>query len=528
MRPLYAIQFEVAPRDSSPQLDVTDEVLRSVASWIAEWYLFRKRSQIVFPIGGGRIAPVHDHEVVVSRALSAKGEVSHCLVSWSYPDDLDGNLLWHTRCEISTFNGLTEFSLQLLLESIQFYIAPVDFNLKRPRVVATLLRQFACVHGDTRLSMEPRGLSAESVPKFVQTRLLSSSRRLPIVMVSRTSLSDKWLVDPGELADRLAGIAEVYVLDDKWAGYALSEEVGKLYSCYNGAVRLYWPNFSLTEAPYSPVYLPERATYLGSRLIENIFRQLAAISAFRFLPGPVTVDALESLQTERANELDLLKKAAHDSNDYGQLLELSDEENRQLRDKAQQLEKDNEDLRTRLQLSQENLKSIWQAQEPEDQAASDEIIRSEDEPELENVEAAVCAAQLKFGDTLLFQESAFESANDSPFKQPKKVLHALLAMHEVCLAWRQSRKTKTPIGTWEQQFIKKGLTYKARESMTSKGKWAEEYETVYKGNKVSIEQHLALGKAGPDTCLRIHFYVDEDSQKFVVAHVGRHKTNTSS
>jgi hypothetical protein len=197
MRPLYAIQFEVAPRDSSPQLDVTDEVLRSVASWIAEWYLFRKRSQIVFPIGGGRIAPVHDHEVVVSRALSAKGEVSHCLVSWSYPDDLDGNLLWHTRCEISTFNGLTEFSLQLLLESIQFYIAPVDFNLKRPRVVATLLRQFACVHGDTRLSMEPRGLSAESVPKFVQTRLLSSSRRLPIVMVSVYTRCNSWsLISP--------------------------------------------------------------------------------------------------------------------------------------------------------------------------------------------------------------------------------------------------------------------------------------------------------------------------------------------
>ena len=74
-------------------------------------------------------------------------------------------------------------------------------------------------------SLEPRGISAPRVPEFVRGRLLSKSRRLPIVLVSRTAVFDKWLVDPAELADRLAGIAEVNVLDDKWAGYALSDEV---------------------------------------------------------------------------------------------------------------------------------------------------------------------------------------------------------------------------------------------------------------------------------------------------------------
>ena len=51
-------------------------------------------------------------------------------------------------------------------------------------------------------------------------------------------------------------------------------------------------------------------------------------------------------------------------------------------------------------------------------------------------------------------------------------------------------------------IFEKGLDYKSRESMTSKGKWGEEYETFYNGKKVSIEQHLALGKGGPDTCLK--------------------------
>jgi len=62
--------------------------------------------------------------------------------------------------------------------------------------------------------------------------------------------------------------------------------------------------------------------------------------------------------------------------------------------------------------------------------------------------------------------------------------------------------------------------------MTSTGKWADEYEMSYKGKRVSIEPHLALGKGGPETCLRIHFYADEQDKRFIVAHVGRHKTNT--
>ncbi len=33
---------------------------------------------------------------------------------------------------------------------------------------------------------------------------------------------------------------------------------------------------------------------------------------------------------------------------------------------------------------------------------------------------------------------------------------------------------------------------------------------------------------GPEACLRIHFFIDDEASKFVVAHVGRHKTNTKS
>jgi len=526
MRPLYAIQFEVIPQGSMSSGELSTEVLRTIGSWVSEWYLMRKTTRIDFPVEGGTVRPRSGHEVTVSRNLSSNAQVSHSTVSWSYPDENDGNILWHSRCEISEFDGLVEFSLQLLLDSIQFYIAPVEFDLRRPRVIATLIRQFDCVYGDSHLSLEPRGVSAQQVDDFVHKRLYSKQRRLPIVLVSRTSVSGKWIVDPAELAERLAGITEIYSLDDKWAGYALSDQIGKLYACYNGAVRVYWPDFDPAEAPYSPVYIPERLQVRGGRLSEDLFRQFSAISTFRFVPGPVAVDAVDFLESQKRQELEKIKAAAQERGDYEELLQIADNENSDLRNQLKAQRLDNDNLRASLQLSQENLRAVWRTNEDRRDIASAETLPEDTEPEPISIEEAVRSAQTRFSDTLIFQESAFESARESPFKQPKKVYQALLAMDEVCQSWRRSRSTKTAVGSPEQSFANKGFIYKARESMTSKGKWAEEYEMTYRGNRVSIEQHIALGKGGPDACLRIHFYTDEKEQKYVIAHVGRHKTNT--
>jgi hypothetical protein len=526
MRPLYAVQFEVAATKSDVTSDVAEEVLREVDSWISDWYLFRRGINIGFPTAGGYLSPCQSHELKVNREVSQSGDVSRSTVSWSYPDERDGNLLWHSRCEVSKFGGLTEFSFQLLLESTQFYIAPVEFKLQRPRLIARLLRQFVCTHGDERLSTEPRSLSAQAVSEFVQAHLQSRGRRLPIVLVSRTAISDKWLVDPAELADKLAGIAEVYVLDDKWAGYALTNEVGKIYSCYNGAVRLYWPDFDPEVSPYSPVYTPEKVRDLGGGLVEIVFRQLAAISAFRFVPGPVAIDALDYLADRKSKELESIKKAAQERGDYEQFVQMWENENAELKKKVGQLQEENADLRAGLQLSQDNLRAMWRAQDVEGIGSAEPVAEEEAEPE--SIDEAVRIAQSNFPETLVFLESALTSAKDSPFKQPKRVSQALLAMHEVCQEWRKSRKEKVAIGLLEDHFAAKGFTYKPRESMTSRGKWADEYEATYRGRKVPIEQHLALGKGGPDTCLRIHFYTDDVSEKYIIAHVGRHKTNTSA
>ena len=451
-------------------------------------------------------------------------------MNWSYPGEVDGNLFWNSRVEIGEFGNRVEFSFQLSFDSAQYLISPVDFHLRRPRIVGILLKEFRCSCGDSELSLEPNEIEVGQIHDFVANRLLSRTRRIPIVLLSRASALEKMLVDPNRLADRLAGIAETYSLKDKWAGFELTDSIGKIYSCYNGALRIYWPGFDPTRSPFSPIYLPEKLTQIGDRVTDELLGLFAGISAFRYVRGPVTTDAIEYLQAERARETETLKADAKERGDLSELLDLASQENEELLKRNGALREENALLNANLALAHENFRAISQTLEVDDVAAHSGSAHLHDGFLLEpkSVEEAVVAAKESFGSTLVIQDSALDSARDSPFKQFSKVQQALLAMHEVCLTWRSARKKRAPMGTFEAAFQSKGFEFKPRESTTARGKWGDEYEMTYASKRVSIEPHLALGKGGPDTCLRIHFFIDEDQDKFVVAHVGRHKTNTRS
>jgi len=364
--------------------------------------------------------------------------------------------------------------------------------------------------------------------EFLQ-RIESRQRRLQIILVSRTTMAEKCLIDPGQLAEQLAGIAETYYLADKWAAFALSNAIGEHYRCFNGALRVYWPDFDSAGTPFSPIYLPEKINQLNGKLGDMLFRQLAGISAFRYTTGPVITDALEMLDIERRSELEEIKTAARDRGDLDELLALADQENAQLSEQNRRLQTENESLKASLELAQENFRAMsLGAAAPNEETDSLETSEEGTVFEPRSVGDAVLAAREHFANTLTFLDSALDSAIDSPFEQPRKGYQAFLAMHEVCLGWRDSLRTGRSVGSFEQTFARKGFEYTSRESMTSRGKWGEEYEATYDGRKVSIEPHLAVGKGGPKTCLRIHFYADKEKQRFVIAHAGRHKTNTSS
>jgi hypothetical protein len=103
-----------------------------------------------------------------------------------------------------------------------------------------------------------------------------------------------------------------------------------------------------------------------------------------------------------------------------------------------------------------------------------------------------------------------------------------MAIDEVAAIWTNSIATGKSVGSIRQMFKKRGFEYADDISQTSKGKWGGEYVTSYKGRDIDISPHITIGAKQADSCLSVHWAWDKEEQKALVAHVGRHKTNTKT
>jgi hypothetical protein len=108
------------------------------------------------------------------------------------------------------------------------------------------------------------------------------------------------------------------------------------------------------------------------------------------------------------------------------------------------------------------------------------------------------------------------------------VLEALSAIDEVAGVWRESIASGRSVGSLRQLFKKKGFDYADDVSQTSKGKWGTQYSAVHEGREIDISPHITIGAKQADSCISVHWGWDRESRKAIIAHVGRHKTNTKT
>jgi hypothetical protein len=338
-------------------------------------------------------------------------------------------------------------------------------------------------------------------------------------VLSPAPYSETLSVDPVAVSNALAGVASVQVLSSKWAGFALTDEIGKQYSCYNGAVRIYWPRFSREADPYFyRLWLPSQISEFGGSeaFAQSLLRIVAAAASFRF----VEPEPLRAFR-RRHDEARLAALKATKGGDYEALFDeyaKLDTEARQLREQLEVATLDNETLRN-------NLSAVWSAA-PES-AAVPSAASIDDRPDLKSVHDAVSEAQRRTTH-LTYLDDAFSSAQESPFKQPDKAYSALLAIDDVAKHWAQQLAGGPNLGPRKEAFRQRGFEYKEDISQTSEGKWRDEYSYPYDGKKTLFAPHITIGAKQADKCLSVHMFWDEPKRVVVIAHVGRHKMNTRS
>jgi hypothetical protein len=535
MQTLYAVQFTVPPSLEDSPIDAERILCDKITAWISGWYKDKHKLNLNIGIDSNELAPLPSHHISILASSTINTSASQWALNWSYDSDLGKT--WYISPSVARVGQEIEVSLVVGFQSV----VPLDKFRYRPQLAPDLINSFECWMGNRKLSTKPVYIQLENIEEFVSTTLPSKERTLPIVVISPVKSNEQPLVDSLEIALWLAGIAEVFVLANTGTAFELIDQIGDRLACYNGAVRVYRPKFSTLAKPEEhPVYLSSNSTLFrdgGRGLRYQLFEECASISAARFTAGKVTQAAREAIKAEETENLIKTRTEAlknlEDKKEFSALLEVADKhyaELTQQRDElAHQYSASREELanaREEIANLKANLQSIWQTQVPE---SFDEIGLAADEPNFSSVLDAVKEAEEKFIDTLIFLKGALTSSEKSSYYAPHRVFHAFEIMDVLCRKRREALSRDEKIGRLEDLFLEKGLKYSPHISEATKGQWGDEYEVQYEGKKVRAHEHIKLGNnRNPEYCLRIHFFRDDKKYKFIVVHVGEHKTNTQT
>jgi hypothetical protein len=131
---------------------------------------------------------------------------------------------------------------------------------------------------------------------------------------------------------------------------------------------------------------------------------------------------------------------------------------------------------------------------------------------------------------LVFAESAFESAEESPYRRPQHVYDTLMRLDELAGLYARPEGFGQSLG---QAATELGLNWRADVSELARGRWPEHYRFTHGGRDLWMGPHVALGSgSGAGNIARIYLHVaDGDDglpRGIVVASVGRKKPDTTT
>ena len=370
--------------------------------------------------------------------------------------------------------------------------------------------------GTTTVPCTPLNFAGEAQAPNLVSLLFSADRALPIVVASRY---DGFLLHPmliTQLAIDLCGLAIVADLDDK-AAWAMTLQLGKEWSCYNGAIRIYWPRLDTKQPPRNhPLWTSERLMYhaadteFASRRIRDIIRKrLFSVSSFALEQPPI----FDRLEDETAKEAIQEKLTfATNANDYKTFAEDYAQENDTLRFQLRQVRDYIKQLR----------QVLYQLHFAREWADAGEEVAPEEATPPDSVQDAVTQARRSYAQQLTFGDDVESSItalapNAGP---PEKILDYLRILASLVDARREGQLGETMI-----QWLRNHGAASSNESDTIQNNRGEMQRRTWHDGRAQrkFEMHLKPAEAtSPDRCVRIYFDWDKASAKAVVGWVGRH------
>jgi len=228
----------------------------------------------------------------------------------------------------------------LVVQNVTVVVAPIFTDPRCPTIVKRLLdlRSDWQLGGATLPRPIAERISGREEGGILASAIKDPARTLPVVVVSEIESEPIWADLEKLLAADLAGLARVVRIDED-ASWALSDELGKLNSCYLGAIRLYWPrgrDLDGLHKPRSSVWtaghmLSQDSDGKGMQRIRALLRGRVMGVASLTIEPPAAIREIQN-QAARA-KLSELEQRANSNSEEIELARLFIHENEDLKER---------------------------------------------------------------------------------------------------------------------------------------------------------------------------------------------------
>jgi hypothetical protein len=448
------------------------------------------------PSGDASLPPDdHDAAVSVTEESSSDGQRSLVLVQ---SDDGDPDILWRSEIALGQPDSPLHATIRVRISSAAgSALRPLDYEFGTPAIVRTLLRD--CKVYDAGVRTQPRyvEIGSSDIPELISW-LADDSRHLPVVVVSRIGISGATTLDARSLAAQLAGIAHIRLLSSRHAAWILTDTIGQELGVWNGAVRVYFPGFSLGDDRYRHrLFLPDRSS---NSLITRLRSWFGALSSASTPEHPVYAQ----LRTDRRKKL---QEAVANGDpqfvqEYIESLERSEGAQRiELDELKAQVSSLTSEV-SRLAEENEAVKASF-AQYAQATSPNQTVPHSYGPDEPLTVAGAMDAAESLannpfYRSRVSITPQAIAKGRDfSSYKNPGELLRAIQAVLEAGALYHENRLGMTPM----EFFNKRGYGYGAQP-----------------------KPHLKVDEStSPDQCLRIYWEQDPEERRWTLTAIGGHE-----
>lgn len=202
---LYAIQFQLEDRETgvaNPAL-IQASIQRRITGRVNQYYL--NDGLVIGTETSKFAADIRETDrVVIDEQSTSDGRVSRWSIQWDYSLN---NAMWGAQMAIDRIDKVVEFSLKM------DYAGERKSVFRVPNILVELLEEYKCLIDGRIISCVPLPIGLHNFDTFLSGTLLSPTRMIPVVVVSKDRSTNTPLIDPYTIAVQLAGLAHVFLID---------------------------------------------------------------------------------------------------------------------------------------------------------------------------------------------------------------------------------------------------------------------------------------------------------------------------